>query len=303
MAGSVGPPGLVVTIRRLVRRIVIDEGPAGWQVRHRNRRARLAAEASPIHVLGHATDDHPNAIISFEKYLDCMAVRLAEIQFYKRLVNASEAGCILDIGANIGSKTEIFLDLASCVIAIEPDPVSAQTLRKRFRWKPVDVREVAVSSETGIISFYRFGAGSAYNTASGAWAASMVDGTNHMHLRLPEPVSINVKAETLANIVTELGPIKYLKIDAEGLEDKVLSTLAVPIPLISMEFNFPQMWEALLTCIQRLQRIALGYRFNVAITEPPLKLEFERWATAEQIVSDIRAANWLYVELYARCTG
>jgi FkbM family methyltransferase len=224
------------------------------------------------------------------------------MKFYEGLVNVREAGSIIDVGANNGNKTEIFLDLASRVIAIEPDPVSARTLRKRFRWKSVDVREVAISSETGKVGFYNFADGSAFNTVSGDWAACMIDGTNHMGLRLPEPVLINVQAETLANMITEYTPVKYVKVDAEGFEDRVLSTLEVPIPLISMEFNFPQMWDAMLACIQRLQKIDPGYRFNAAITEPPLRLEFDRWMTGEQVVSCIGMANWRYTELYARIT-
>lgn len=162
------------------------------------------------------------------------------------------------------------------------------------------MREVAISSETGTVPFYSFGAGSAFNTVSSDWAASMSDGANHMGLRLPKPVLINVNAETLANIIMEFNPVKYLKIDAEGFEDRVLSTLEIPVPLISMEFNFPQMWTAMLACIQRLQKIDLRYRFNVAITEPPLKLEFNRWVTGDQAVSRVRAAGWPYVELYAQ---
>jgi hypothetical protein len=149
------------------------------------------------------------------------------------------------------------------------------------------VREVAISSETGIIPFYSFAAGSGLNTASGAWAASIMDGTNHMHLRLPKPLLINVKAETLANIVTEYSPIKYVKIDAEGFEDMVLSTLKVPIALITMEINLPQMHDAMLMCIKHLQQIDPGYRSNVAITEPPLKLEIDRWETGDRIISRI----------------
>ena len=119
--------------------------------------------------------------------------------------------------------------------------------------------------------FYSFGAGSAFNTASADWAACMIDGTNHMHLRLPDPVSINVEAETLAKIETKFRPVKYLKIDAEGFEEKVLSTLNVPIPLISMEFNFPQMWDAMLACIQRLVKI--DARYECEITEPPHQMD------------------------------
>lgn len=194
------------------------------------------------------------------------------MKFYEDLITASEVGCIIDVGASNGSKTEIFLDLASRVIAIEPDPVAARTLRKRFRWKPVDVHEVAIAAEAGTIPFYRFGPGSPFNTASADWAASMINGTNHMLLRLPNPILIDVKAETLAAIIMEYSPVKYLKIDAEGFEDRVLSTLEVPIPLVSMEFNFPQMWDAIIACIEQLHNIDPNYRFNVAITEPPLIL-------------------------------
>jgi FkbM family methyltransferase len=228
------------------------------------------------------------------------ADRCSEIKFYERLISSSQPGCIIDVGANNGSKTEIFLNLASLVIAIEPDPVSARTLRKRFRWKPVDVCEVAISNEPGRISFYSFGSGSAFNTASADWARCMIDGTNHMQFNLPEPASIDVDAETLANIVSKFGPVKYLKIDTEGFEDKVLSTLKVPIPLISMEFNFPQMWDAMVACIEHLLKIDARYRFNAAVTEPPVKFEIDEWATAEEFVCVVRSAGWQYTELYAR---
>ena len=229
--------------------------------------------------------------------------RYAEIKFYEGLISASKPGCIIDVGVNIGQKTEIFLNLASHVIAIEPDPVSARTLRKRFRWKPVDVREVAISNEPGSVTFYSFSPGSAFNTANADWAARMVDGSNHMHVRLSDPVSINVEAETIADIEAECRPVKYLKIDAEGFEDKVLSTLNIPIPLISMEFNFPLMWNAMLVCIQHLMKIDAKYRFNAAITEPPTEFAFEGWLTDKEIVSAIqRFTARQYVELYARVT-
>ena len=54
--------------------------------------------------------------------------RREETQFYRRLI-PKDGGCIIDVGANGGSKTEIFRALAARVIAIEPDPVSAGLLR------------------------------------------------------------------------------------------------------------------------------------------------------------------------------
>lgn len=226
--------------------------------------------------------------------------RPAEIKFYGRLTDASEPGCIIDVGANHGSKTEIFVDLASRVIAIEPDPSAAMTLRKRFRWNAVEVIQAAISSEVGVAVFHRFEAGSPYNTLSDNWATAMVDGSNHQGLQLPKPALIDVKTETLADIVARFSPIKYIKIDAEGFEDKVLSTLKIPVPLISMEFNLPQMRETMLICVRHLERTDARYLFNFALSEPPIALELDEWLSGDDAISRIRSTGRKYVELYAR---
>jgi FkbM family methyltransferase len=165
------------------------------------------------------------------------------------------------------------------------------TLQKRFRWKPVEVIQAAISSEVGVARFYRFEPGSGYNTLSDNWAIAMVDGSNSQGLQLPKPTLIDVRTETLANIVARFSPIKYIKIDAEGFEDKVLSTLTIPVPLISMEFNLPQMWEAMLTSVRHLERIDARFLFNFAITEPPITLVLDQWVTGDDTISHIRSTR------------
>ena len=61
-------------------------------------------------------------------------------------------------------------------------------------------------SASGSILFYEFAPGSAFNTADTGWVRSMVDGSNHMHLRLPQPKEIYVPARTIAEIDPSLGP-------------------------------------------------------------------------------------------------
>jgi FkbM family methyltransferase len=225
--------------------------------------------------------------------------RALERRFYWQLM-ARGAGTIIDVGANGGDKTEIFRRLAERVISIEPDPTSARVLRTRFKWHPeVIVRECVITDKPGTVPFYQFEPGSAFNTADLDWAGSMMDGSNHMHLKLPKPIEIRVQARTLSEVEAEFRPIKYLKIDAEGHEQRVLSTLRFPVPLVSLEFNFPQMDDALLTCVKQLEAIG-PYRFNAAITEPPQKLEFDSWLTGSGIIAAIRSAGWRYTELFAR---
>jgi hypothetical protein len=68
--------------------------------------------------------------------------------------------------------------------------------------------------------------------------AAVANASNQMRLRLPQPKEIRVRAHTIAEIEAEFIPIKYLKADAEGHEEKVISTPSKPVPLISLEFNF-----------------------------------------------------------------
>ena len=101
----------------------------------------------------------------------------------------------------------------------------------------VIVRECAITDKPGTVSFYQFEPGSAYNTADVDWASSMMDGSSHMHLKLSKPIKISVQARTIREIEAEFRPIKYLKIDAEGHEDRVLSTLSYPIQLVSQSIT------------------------------------------------------------------
>jgi hypothetical protein len=128
----------------------------------------------------------------------------------------------------------------------------------------------------------------------------MTDGSNHMRLRLPQPKEMCVPARTIAEIEAEFGPIKYLKVDAEGHEEKALSTLNRSVPLISLEFNFPQMYGALAGCVRRIETLGT-YRFNAVISEPPVKFEFtRRWLSGMEIIAAITSLGWRYSELFAR---
>lgn len=76
-----------------------------------------------------------------------------EVQFYRCLLRGFKpGGCIVDIGANHGSKTRIFLRLGARVVAADPDDVNTEILRGvflRYRLKPapVIVQEAAVSDK------------------------------------------------------------------------------------------------------------------------------------------------------------
>jgi FkbM family methyltransferase len=223
-----------------------------------------------------------------------------EFAFYRNLIDRDAPGCILDVGASQGAKAEMFRRLASRVIAIEPDPTSADVLRRRFRWRNVKVCEYAVAKEETTIPFYSFEDGSANNTASAEWADCITHADkNPWAIALPLPRTTYVKAKPLSYFLQAFDPVKYLKVDAEGFEDQVLSSLDRAVPLISLEFVFPYGREALAACLSKITAVG-DYEFNAAVTEPPLRLELNRWLKVEEINKAIDQNRWLYVELYAQ---
>jgi FkbM family methyltransferase len=223
-------------------------------------------------------------------------------QFYKSLLGSGDGLGILDIGANIGGKTEMFRPLADWIVAVEPDPELAQTLRKRFYFRRrVKIEECAVSDKPGTVQLYKYEGNESFNTLSVDSVERMSSSENNfMGFALPAPHQIDVQCRTLSDLCSLYGPIKYIKIDAEGLEYEIISTLDREIPWISLEFNLPHFEQALRQTLEKMQTISPHYRFNVAITEPPLKLEFDEWLTGEESLAEIKRRGWLYVELYAR---
>jgi len=242
---------------------------------------------------------------SYQRFVRGVAPRDTGSAFYAELIDASDDGCILDIGANIGSKTELFRALASRAVAVEPDPDLVRTLRNRFMFRSgVEVVGCAVTDHPDVVQLKKFDGYEAYNTVSSAWVDALTAGEgSHAGPRLPKPRIVEVEGRTLASLEQQFRPVKYIKIDAEGLEYEIVSTLTQPVPLISLEFNLPLFRRALERSIECLKRIDGRYHFNVTLSEPPTGFAFERWLDADQALEAIDAGGWRYIEVFARLEG
>ena len=75
-----------------------------------------------------------------------------EKKFYSQFVNNDDL--CFDIGANIGDKTELFIQLGAIVVAIEPQESCWRVLKKRFKNKRVFVEPVALDSSKGIKTIF-----------------------------------------------------------------------------------------------------------------------------------------------------
>lgn len=224
-----------------------------------------------------------------------------EREFYRAFLPGVAGKTVLDIGANIGSKTEIFRSLGARVVAVEADPDMSWRLRRRFDGDSnVTLEHCACAAEAGVLELMKFEGNEAYNTASIQWATYLQSPSQRFDIIQAAPRVIRVPAVTLATLVERFGPIHYAKVDVEGLEWDVLSTLDQSIPSLSLEFNLPVFQAELMRCVEHLARLDDRYRFNAAITEPPERFELASWLTSEAFMAEIIDRRWGYVEIYAR---
>jgi FkbM family methyltransferase len=171
---------------------------------------------------------------------------------------------VFDIGSHVGDRIASFRRLGARVVAVEPQPALARTLRvfNRFRSNVV-IEAKAVGRRAGMLTLRLNTANPTVSTASSAfidaaqgaagWEGQTWDG------------SIDVPVTTLDALIAEHGEPAFIKIDVEGFEEETLVGLSRPAAALSFEFTTIQRGVAD-ACIDRCA--ALGYaRFNAALGE------------------------------------
>jgi FkbM family methyltransferase len=201
--------------------------------------------------------------------------RNKEIQFYRDLLQGFRPGdLILDIGANGGDKTDIFLRLGARVVAVEPDQHCQEILRAKFIGfrvlpKPVVIIGKATSETAGVETMWIDGPGSALNTLSRKWAESLKTEEDRSRFGHTFGLQFNqertVGTTTLEELSFDHGVPFFVKIDVEGHELSTLKGMRKPVPYLSFEVNLPEFREEGLECLEYLNCLAPSGEFNYAI--------------------------------------
>jgi FkbM family methyltransferase len=222
-------------------------------------------------------------------------LRRAEALFYRRLLSGMHSGqLIFDVGANIGTKAEIFLKLSAKVIAVEPDSSNQEVLKRKFHSyrvskKPILIVGTALSDRIGVETMWVDLPGSSFNTFSQKWVHSLREDANRFGETLEYGQKLQVHTTTLEELMTAYGVPYYVKIDVEGYELKVLRGLKRAVPFLSFEANLPDFKTEALECVELLDNLAPSGLFNYAVTCEG-GLVAERWLPATE-----------FVELFDRC--
>lgn len=229
--------------------------------------------------------------------------RQKEIAFYRGLLAGFDEGdLIFDVGANIGSKAAIFLEMGARVVAIEPDESCQGILKQRFlRYrlakKPIVIVPKAVSENASVVPMWIGSPGSAFNTLSSKWADTLRDDDSRVGESLKFDRCRQVETTTLHDLIEDFGLPIFAKIDVEGHELSVLKGLKEPIPFLSFEINLPEFRQEGIESLSRLNDLWPDGVFNYT-DDCRQGLKSDTWLQMDRFLSILAGCNDPSIEVF-----
>jgi FkbM family methyltransferase len=203
--------------------------------------------------------------------------RAAMDRLYAAFVH--EGDLVFDIGAHVGDRIAAFRRLGARVVAVEPQPALARTLRVLYgRDRAVVIEPVAVGRQAGTIVLQLNPDNPTVSTASRDFIKA-ADGAPGWQGQAWTR-SVAVTATTLDHLIARYGVPAFAKIDVEGFEAEALHGLTQPLPALSFEFTTIQR-DVAFACLERCQALGL-VRYNAALGESQT-LAHDRWQSRDDM--------------------
>jgi len=181
-----------------------------------------------------------------------------EIEFYSQMIGKGDL--CFDVGANVGDKSALFIELGAKVIAIEPQESCWRILKRRFKNLNVIVETVALASKSETKTLF-VDRSHTLATMSQDWIDTVKQSGRFSNHAWPD--KLTVQTTTLDALIKKHGVAAFCKIDVEGFEFDVLQGLSQPIRTISLEF-IPERIDASLRCIDYLDKLGKA-EFNYCL--------------------------------------
>lgn len=202
-------------------------------------------------------------------------------RLYRQFVRPGDL--VFDVGAHVGDRIASFRRLGARVVAVEPQPPLARTLRLLYgRDRAVTIEQAAIGRRAGSIDLKVNLDNPTVSTASDDFikAADGAPGWEGQQWTK----TVRVAVTTLDDLIERHGLPTFIKLDVEGFEVEALAGLTQPVLALSFEFTTIQR-ELALAGVE--QCATLGFEaFNAALGESQA-LAHSKWQDARAI------ANWL----------
>jgi FkbM family methyltransferase len=220
---------------------------------------------------------------SLESYYGHPGREAAMDDFYADFVRPGDL--VFDVGAHVGDRVASFRRIGARVVAIEPQPLCGQALRRIFSGDDrVTVVEAACADRIGTVRLRINSANPTVSTVSAHFPEAARGAAGWEDERWDATASVD--STTLDALIDAYGAPAFTKIDVEGFEDLVLAGLHRSLPALSFEFTTI---ERVLPprCLDRLT--ALGFdRFNFALGDN-MSLALREWLSAKEMEAQLRA--------------
>jgi membrane glycosyltransferase len=278
---------------------VLTASPAFGRALVRKKLARLPEEIDPPSALRAlalpALDPIPDraragavraargVLRSLRIYYGSRQRRAAMERLYRRFIKPGDL--VFDIGAHVGDRIAAFRRLGASVIALEPQPVLAKTLKLFYgRNRAVVIEPIAVGRSGGEVVLRLNLDNPTVSTASDAFIRAAGGTPGWQQEQWIDHISVPMT--TLDALIGRYGTPVFIKIDVEGFEAEALAGLTGAVAALSFEFTTMQR-DVVLACLERCA--GLGYaKFNAAIGESQTFV-FEDWRSCEEIAAWIRS--------------
>lgn len=259
----------------------------------------------------------------WELYINSDQIR-DKPQLFSQFVE--DGSLVFDIGANRGGMTYVFRQLGARVIAVEPLHITHPNYVRAFQWmfqadRPTHGKAVSVDGR-------KFGVWTFDNdldvilipaaispddeveiatpptdltwfisSCSADWRTKSA----HKHLYNSAKVS-KVPGIRLDDLIALFGMPSFIKIDVEGYNAEVMSTLSYPVRALNMEFH--QDWlHSNVGAMRHLAAIG-DYEYNYALGNRG-GLQLDSWVSGADIVDHLRrtltqSGDGSWGDIYAR---
>lgn len=182
-------------------------------------------------------------------------------RLYREIVRPGDVA--FDVGAHVGNRTRLLRRLGATVVALEPQPLFADFLRRTLPRDRVILRAEAVGERPGRLTLAVSRRHPTVSTLSQDWIGTV--GRTDGFVGVAWDRRVEVAVTTLDGLIADHGLPRFVKIDVEGFEAAILAGLSHPVPWIAFEY-LPAAVDVAVACLDRLA--ALGaYRYNRTVGE------------------------------------